>query len=264
MKLTKKIAGLGLAVAIMISGLNGISERAIAAGKSTDKIAVNILAKQDKNSKKVKASSENIKAHLAYEEKIKSLNPEDYAGFNIAFGEFNNMSFKFAYHDFNKDGIDELVLSLYGVDIYENKEKYVGFSIYTYYKNKVSGSDTFQSGYIRFNSPIIMFFGYSPRGLDDVWGEIVKKGNLEKTWGFSKYEYNNNNQYYIDKEVSGDKWYKEVKKKFAIGKDNIIKTVEASDKELDKYRKTYNSANFKGRLTNKTDFPFNWYFEVSK
>lgn len=125
MKLTKKIAGLGLAVAIMISGLNGISERAIAAGKSTDKIAVNILAKQDKNSKKVKVSSENIKAHLAYEKILKNIreNPaqfldksdlEEVLSVRQQYGKSTVIKpGEFAYHDFDGDKIDELIVHIF-------------------------------------------------------------------------------------------------------------------------------------------------------
>lgn len=125
MKLTKKIAGLGLAVAIMISGLNGISERAIAAGKSTDKIAVNILAKQNKNSKKVKVSSENIKAHLAYEKILKNIreNPaqfldksdlEEVLSVRQQYGKSTVIKpGEFAYHDFDGDKIDELIVHIF-------------------------------------------------------------------------------------------------------------------------------------------------------
>ena len=125
MKLTKKIAGLGLAVAIMISGLNGISERAIAAGKSTDKIAVNILAKQNKNSKKVKVSSENINAHLAYEKILKNIreNPaqfldksdlEEVLSVRQQYGKSTVIKpGEFAYHDFDGDKIDELIVHIF-------------------------------------------------------------------------------------------------------------------------------------------------------
>lgn len=125
MKLTKKIAGLGLSVAMMISGLNVISERAIAAGKSTDKIAVNISAKQNKNSKKVKVSSENIKAHLAYEKILKNIraNPtqflnkselEEVLAAKHQDGESKVIKpGEFAYHDFDGDKIDELIIHIF-------------------------------------------------------------------------------------------------------------------------------------------------------
>lgn len=125
MKLTKKIVGLGLAVAMMISGFNVISERAIASEKSTDKIAVNILAKQNKNSKKVKVSSENIKAHLAYEKILKSIrgNPtqfldkselEEVLSVRQQYGESTVIKpGEFAYHDFDGDKIDELIIHIF-------------------------------------------------------------------------------------------------------------------------------------------------------
>ena len=125
MKLTKKIAGLGLAVAMMISGLNVISERAIAAGKSTDKIAVNISAKQNKSSKKVKVSSENIKAHLAYEKILKNIreNPaqfldksdlEEVLSVRQQYGKSTVIKpGEFAYHDFDGDKIDELIVHIF-------------------------------------------------------------------------------------------------------------------------------------------------------
>jgi hypothetical protein len=125
MKLTKKIAGLGLAVAMMISGLNVISEKAIAAEKSTDKIAVNILVKQNKNSKKVKVSSENIKAHLAYEKILKNIreNPaqfldkselEEVLSVRQQYGKSTVIKpGEFAYHDFDGDKIDELIIHIF-------------------------------------------------------------------------------------------------------------------------------------------------------
>lgn len=125
MKLTKKIAGLGLAVAIMISGLNVISERAIAAGNSIDKIAVNISAKQNKNSKKVNVSSENIKAHLAYEKILKNIreNPaqfldkselEEVLSVRQQYGKSTVIKpGEFAYHDFDGDKIDELIIHIF-------------------------------------------------------------------------------------------------------------------------------------------------------
>lgn len=125
MKLTKKIAGLGLAVAMMISGLNVISEKAIAAEKSTNKIAVNILVKQNKNSKKVKVSSENIKAHLAYEKILKNIreNPaqfldkselEEVLSVRQQYGKSTVIKpGEFAYHDFDGDKIDELIIHIF-------------------------------------------------------------------------------------------------------------------------------------------------------
>lgn len=125
MKLTKKIAGLGLAVAMMISGLNVISEKAINAEKSTNKIAVNILVKQNKNSKKVKVSSENIKAHLAYEKILKNIreNPaqfldkselEEVLSVRQQYGKSTVIKpGEFAYHDFDGDKIDELIIHIF-------------------------------------------------------------------------------------------------------------------------------------------------------
>ena len=125
MKLTKKIAGLGLAVAMMISGLNVISEKAINAEKSTNKIAVNILVKQNKNSKKLKVSSENIKAHLAYEKILKNIreNPaqfldkselEEVLSVRQQYGKSTVIKpGEFAYHDFDGDKIDELIIHIF-------------------------------------------------------------------------------------------------------------------------------------------------------
>lgn len=124
MKLSKKIVGIGLAVVMMISGLNVMPERAIAAEKSTDIIAINILAKQDKKSKKVKVSSENIKAHLAYEKILKNIraNPAQFLdkdereGVLSAKKQYGESTVikpgEFAYHDFDGDKIDELIIHI--------------------------------------------------------------------------------------------------------------------------------------------------------
>ena len=125
MKLSKKIVCLGLAGAMMISGFNVISERAIASEKSTDTIAMNILAKQDKKAKIAKVSNENIKAHLAYEEILKNIraNPtqflnkselEEVLAAKHQDGESTVITpGEFAYHDFDGDKIDELIIHIF-------------------------------------------------------------------------------------------------------------------------------------------------------
>ena len=83
MKLSKKIVGLGLAVSIMISGLNAVPERVKASGVELRNKTKVIMSKTvyGKKAKKVKVSAKNKKAHLAYEKllwKIDS-NRYDYA-----------------------------------------------------------------------------------------------------------------------------------------------------------------------------------------
>ena len=154
MKLSKKIVGLGLAVSIMISGLNAVPERVKASGVELRNKTKVIMSKAvyGKKAKKVKASAKNKKAHIAYEKLLWKINSNryDYAKDRIHYVDnLDNVNTFFAYHDFNKDGIDELcvcfvefrgsyfdLIKTGDVDTWDKDYGFSRYNVYTYYNNK--------------------------------------------------------------------------------------------------------------------------------
>lgn len=260
MKLSKKIVGLGLAVAMMISGLNAVPERVKASGVELRNKTKVIMSKAlyGKKAKKVKASAKNKKAHLAYEKllwKIDS-NRYDYAKdcnrYVAKLANLDNVNTFFAYHDFNKDGIDELcvcfvefrgsyfdLIKAVDGDIWDKDYDYSRYNVYTYYNNKaVKIVDYKKDISYDFESP---YFTKGEGYYEIIKGKLVrthkvegcvfndKTGGASFIWDGKRIELESVNEYYAWK-----------KGKHTIGYRGVSK------KNLKRYRNSYNSSDFKG------------------
>lgn len=260
MKLTKKIVGLGLAVSIMISGLNAVPERVKASGVGLRNKTKVIMSKTvyGKKAKKVKVSAKNKKAHLAYEKllwKIDS-NRYDYAKDCFRYVDnLDNVKTFFAYHDFNKDGIDELcvcfvefrgsyfdLIKAVDGDTFEKDYHFSRYNVYTYYNNKaVKIVDYKKDISYDFESPYFTKYENGGGYYEIIKGKLVrthkienyafndKTGGVSFIWDGKRIELESVNESYAWK-----------KGKHTIGYRGVSK------KNLKRYRNSYNSSDFKG------------------
>ena len=262
MKLSKKIVGLGLAVAMMISGLNAVPERVKASGVEPGNKTKVIMSKAvyGKKTKKVKASAKNKKAHLAYEKLLWKINSNryDYAKDCLKYVDnLDNVKTFFAYHDFNKDGIDELcvcfvefrgsyfdLIKTVDADVWE--KDYYNFSrynVYTYYNNKAIKIVDYKKWInYDFESP---YFTKSEKNGEGYY-EIIK-GKLVRTHKAEGYALNNktggSSLIWDGKRIEFE-WPNAI---YAWKKGkNTIGYRAVSKKNLKRYRNSYNSSDFKG------------------
>jgi|GEM_PF-2752553 len=264
MKLSKKIVGLGLAVAMMISGLNAVPERVKASGVELRNKTKVIMSKTvyGKKAKKVKVSAKNKKAHLAYEKllwKIDS-NRYDYAKDCLKYVDnLDNVKTFFAYHDFNKDGIDELcvcfvefsgsyfdLIKAVDGDTFEKDYHFSRYNVYTYYNNKAVKIVDCKKDYdYQFDSPYFTKLEKNGEGGEGYY-EIIK-GKLVRTHKAEGHASNDKTGGYSliwdGKRIEFDwsyEWLGWKKGKNAIGYRGVSK------KNLKRYRNSYNSSDFKG------------------
>ena len=263
MKLSKKIVGLGLAVSIMISGLNAVPERVKASGVELRNKTKVIMSKTvyGKKAKKVKVSAKNKKAHLAYEKllwKIDS-NRYDYAKDCLKYVDnLDNVKTFFAYHDFNKDGIDELcvcfvefsgsyfdLIKAVDGDTFEKDYHFSRYNVYTYYNNKaVKIVDCKKNYAYQFGSPYFTKLEKNGEGGEEYY-EIIK-GKLVRTHKAEGLSFNSNMSPSIiwdGKRIKLTTWNENLAWKKG---ENTIGYRGVSKKNLKRYRNSYNSSDFKG------------------
>lgn len=197
----------------------------------------------------------NLKAHLSYEKLLKKYakNIKNTVGVYIEDYELSgkklnlkNVSVNFAYHDFNKDKIDELVVKF--------KIKGEEFPLYeevmTYYKGNIqkltysgwyggAGGQYYNTYYYDseyfLDSAIIM-------GVYEYYLKL-KDGKLKEEISF----FDGADKKINDKTVSETK-YESIMKKYNNKRGKYgIKVIKATSENLKKYRKTYNSKTFKGK-----------------
>jgi len=197
----------------------------------------------------------NLKAHKSYEnlltkyrkniKKTAGVYFEDYE-LNVKKLNPKKVTVNFAYHDFNKDKIDELVVKFN----IKGEETPLYEEVLTYYNGKPkqvtvngwfggAGGQSYTNYY--YDSEYFLE-SYIMVGVYEDYAKL-KDGKLKKEISF----FDGADKKINDKTVSEAK-YKSTWKKYSNKRGKYgIKLIKATTGNLKKYRKTYNSEAFKGK-----------------
>jgi len=197
----------------------------------------------------------NLKAHKSYENLLTKYrkNIKKTAGVYLEDYELNvkklnpkKVTVNFAYHDFNKDKIDELVVKFN----IKGEETPLYEEVLTYYNGKPkqvavngwfggAGGQSYTEYY--YDSEYFLE-SYIMVGVYEDYSKL-KDGKLKKEISF----FDGADKKINDKTVSEAK-YKSTWKKYSNKRGKYrIKLIKATTGNLKKYRKTYNSEAFKGK-----------------
>ncbi len=173
-----------------------------------------VLATSIASPVKTDAASKNAKAKKAYEKVVKKLNS------NKAKWE----SYTYQYYDFNKDGLDELVVCLAG-------GARAMYSVYTYKNGKVvdTGAADNDIGYLKGKKYIV---GYGSGGASNFGYTVYKMTKSGKARQIDKYSCDDFKYTHNGKKINESVYYKFEKKiKWNLGKTYKVKTASKKSKK---------------------------------
>ena len=173
-----------------------------------------VLATSIASPVKTDAASKNTKAKKAYEKVVKKLNSN----------KLKWESYTYQYYDFNKDGIDELVVCLAG-------GVRASYNVYTYKNGKVvdTGAGDNDIGYIKGKKYIV---GYGSGGMDGSGYSVYKMTKSGKAKQIDKYWCKNGECTLNGKKIKESAYEKFEKKiKWNLGKTYKVKTASKKSKK---------------------------------
>lgn len=210
--------------------------------------------------------TKNLKAHLMYEKLMRTINSDlYYYGVPKKDKELASEDpssyiqipkvVKFAYHDFNGDKVDELILEYY--DRNSQGEYKLSNEIYTYYQNKVLSicekkeQDAFSEWAYSYDKPFIIANDHGTGA--GAGAKVYKLNNGQRSFIIDFFIEGDYLPQIDDKEVDLTTYTKVAQKYYGT---YGIRTQEVNDYNLQKFRNTWNDISFR---TNNKSLISAWY-----
>lgn len=207
-----------------------------------------------------KTVTKNELAHREYEKLLREImrdpNMENifrekldkYDYYNLTNSPVTTLKLSFAYHDFDEDKVDELIVEGEGVS-YEGR--FAGLGVLYKFNKKIIpivkksfGLDHFVDSLdYGFDSNYIYEIYYS-NSSNIMHCHLLKNGMLVpiKNWEFHVPGREKTYYFVMEKEVDEETYRRETEK---YSSNTYVKTIPLTDANLKKYRKTYNSTDFR-------------------